>query len=102
MTRPEADGSYSNADLAEVAPALHVSQCLADLFEAEDAVHDGLQLVQGEGLVHRLEHGPAADEDALQPNVLHEDRDRIDVAITREDADQADRASHANGAEGLR
>ena len=52
-------------DLAEVAAVLHVLEGGAGFGEGEDAVDDGLEVVGGDGGVHALEHGAAADVDAV-------------------------------------
>ena len=40
----------------------------------------GLQLAGLDGLEHRLEHAARADEDPLEPDVFHQERDRVEFA----------------------
>src|SRR6266704_839248 len=83
-------------------PALQVPQRLSDLLKRKYLVNHRPQLVQRDRSVHRFEHLPAADEDALHAYVLHQDRHGIDrTASARQDADQAYPAARANGAERL-
>src|SRR5438105_5335706 len=83
-------------------PALQVPQRLANLLKRKYPVNHRSQLVQRDRSIHRLEHLPAANEDALDADALHQDRHGIDRAATaRQDADQADLAARAHGAERL-
>src|SRR5262245_32617702 len=93
--------SCAHTDLTEMTRALHVRERLPKFAEAEGPVHDRPQLVQRDGAIHRLEHRPIADEDALEADVFHEDRNRIDLARAGEDADEADRAAGADRLERL-
>src|SRR5215475_3126906 len=93
--------SCAHTDLTEMTRALHVRERLPKFAEAEGPVHDRPQLVKRDGAVHRLEHRPAADEDPLETDVLHENGDRIDLARAGEDADEADRAAAADRLERL-
>src|SRR5208337_4820468 len=91
--------SHPDHDLAEVAAALHVLERRDSVRELEDAVDHGVQLVDPDRLIHRLEHGPRADQDALNSDALHENRHRIDLAQAREHADQGDVTTQADRAQ---
>src|SRR5262245_14898728 len=58
--------------------------------------------MQGDGAVHGFEHFARADEDALQANLFHQYRYRIDLRlIAGEHADEVDAAAGADGLEGF-
>ena len=91
--------SHPDHHLAEVAAALHVLERRDGVRELEDAVDHGVQLVDPDRLIHRLEHGPRADQDALNSDALHENRHRIDLSQARENADQGDVTTQADRAQ---
>ena len=92
------------ADLAEMAAFRKGAQGFGDILEGETVrvVHGRPGAEMGHRAVHRLEHGPAADRDALEPDILGHDRPEIERARSpRQHADQADRAARPDGAQRL-
>src|SRR5262249_36007370 len=69
---------------------LEILQGLDGLIEREDAVDDRSKLVGRDGSDHRLKHSPGADEDPLEADVLHQDRDRVELTAAAQDPDQGD------------
>lgn len=52
---PRASG-YADTDFTEVFAALHVPERFLRLLKGEDTIHHGMQAVQADCAVHRLEH----------------------------------------------
>src|SRR5947209_7775174 len=82
--------------------AFQVPKGRLNVGNGKNTVHLRAHTMQANGSVHVLEHGAAADENALNADRLHEDRHGVHLAGgAREDPDQADMAAAANGPKGL-
>src|SRR5471030_1435659 len=74
-------------------PALLMGISFLGVVKAENAVDDRLQAMKPDCLVHRGEHVPRADVDALHTDGLAIDHARIDRACAAERANDVDRAA---------
>src|ERR1700723_198257 len=79
--------------------ALHEAQRVGGLFEREDAVDDGPQLIGGDGTVHVFEHGNRPDENAAHAEGL--DTDEADWYGSRHAGEDADDGDLSRGSDGV-
>src|SRR5690606_27699315 len=75
--RPSRRQSECDRDLAEMPAFAERPERFDRLVEGIDAVDDRPEAARRDGPVHRLEHVPAADVDALQPRPFEKRRHKL-------------------------
>src|ERR1035437_659687 len=88
---PKATDSFhpleSDDDFAEMQATFHISQGFGHFFERKLLVNHRLQPIAFDGVVHLFKHPARANENALHPNGFHQDTSWVELAGTRQDAD---------------